>query len=338
MRLIALNALKLDFYMEADCGSWDEVIIVKETPLFDIDGNITSYCFDLRCDKQTSYIIISANSSSYPVKQFAAHATSAYLEADNNNNLMYYGPGQYYQVDANKNSVLDITTGKASSIDDFNTSISRGSSDTVTKQDYFHIAQKYISGEESNQPVIAADTTYKNLSDVPNYGWYKGCVPTAMAMILDYHYDSLFSSSNALIEKLASNMNTTAAGSTNWNKVASGTKAALSFCNRTYTSMGFASANILGYPNKGSSYNTFSDFKDEIMAGRPVFIAMNDAQHTTGGYSNGFQDHAVTGVGFNVASSTNYVIVHTTYVADGDVQVPVNSTAMGDYAWFFFVP
>ena len=47
MKSIAINALTMDFEFEADSGSWENVQIVKETPIYDLTGNLSAYCFDL---------------------------------------------------------------------------------------------------------------------------------------------------------------------------------------------------------------------------------------------------------------------------------------------------
>ena len=89
MRTIALNALQSDFYMAVDGGSWDEVVIVKETPLYDLNLNLTAYCFDLVCGQQTAYIVIRADSSEYPVREFSNDATSPYLNVDTEGKMIY---------------------------------------------------------------------------------------------------------------------------------------------------------------------------------------------------------------------------------------------------------
>lgn len=335
MRTMAMNALNSDFYMEADNGTWEDVVIVKETPLYDLNNTLTSYCFDLRCGEQKAYIVISANSTHYPVRQFSNHATSAYMNMGDKDTLVYCGPGEYYQLE--DESVRNILTSETVSISDIEISPVTVAND-FNEYDYRETAALYISGDILNQPTAQADPTYKKLSSFPNYGWYKGCAPTSMAMILDYHYSNLYADEEKLIEALASNMGTSSTGFTYWNKVASGTTKTLNTCDRSYTSVGYVSTNILGFPINGSSTNTFSDYMDEILAGRPVFISMNGAEFKSDNYTKGFGDHAIAGFGYNKASTTNYVIVHTTSVDDRDTQVPVNATDMGDYAWLFVVP
>lgn len=336
MRAMAMNALNSDFYMEADNGSWENVVIVKETPLYDLSNTLTSYCFDLQCGEQTAYIVISANSTHYPVRQFSNHATSAYMNASDEDTLMYCGPGQYYQVKEDER-IYNILTSESIPVSDVKISPAASVSENE-EYDYRSIAELYISGDILNQPAAQGDPTHKKLSSFPNYKWYKGCAPTAMAMILDYHYSNLYDNEKELIEALAKNMGTSSTGFTYWNKVPSATKMTLNTCGRSYTSIGFASANIFGAPNTGSSKNTFADYMDEILAGRPVFISMNNAEFKSANDKNGFGDHAVAGFGYCKTSTTNYAIVHTTSVDDDDTYVPVNATDMGDYAWLFVVP
>lgn len=336
MRTIAMNALLSDFIMEAYNGTWDGVEIVKETPLHDTEGNLTSYCFDLRCEQQNSYMIVSATSKNYPVMQFAAHASSQYLDADSSTESVYVGPGQYLAKSDTDDSFVDLSTGQVIEVD--GTEAVTAHLDEAT-EDFNDIAQLYISGDILNQPMpIAEEVTYKRLTGVPEYDWYLGCVPTAMAMILAYHYSGF--TEKSLIKELAENMGTdTCDGNTKYNKVADGTKAVLSNHNKFYTSIGFASTwSPTGTILYGGLHNTFDAYRDEILANRPVFIAMAGAKGVSPYFKDGFGDHALTGVGYNCQRTTTYVIVHTTILTDHAVSVPLDSTNLGSYAWCFVVP
>lgn len=161
MRVMAVNALNSDFYMEADDGSWADVIFVKETPLYDLNNNLTSYCFDLRCNEQKAYIVISADSTHYPVRQFSNHATSVYMNMGEEETPMYCGPGAYYQRNGNE-SVQNILTSETVAISDIEVpSIASSSENEVC--DYRAVAELYISGDILNQPVAQSDSTYKKL-------------------------------------------------------------------------------------------------------------------------------------------------------------------------------
>lgn len=333
MREMALNALVSDFPMEADAGTWEDVEILKETPLYDIEGKLASYCFDLKCQEQNSYIVISATSKNYPIMQFASHASSQYLEIDDSINSIYIGPGQYYIEDGEGNSVVDLVSGETVEIEDIGATTNYRNE---VVEDFSDIAQLYISGDILKQPMsFAGEVTYKKLTGVPEYEWHLSCAPTAMAMILAYHYSGF--TEESLIEELAKNMETKSP-STPADKVPKGTTKTLSAHNKSYTSVGYASTGLFGIINWGGSNNTFDDYRDEILANRPVFIAMVGAEGTSPAYENGFGDHAVTGVGFNSTSTVTYVIVHTTAKSDHAVSVPLNSTSLGKYAWCFVVP
>ena len=336
MRSIALTALTADFAMEADAGSWEDVVIVKETPLYNFAGELISYCFDLKCGDQNAYIIISATSKNYPVRQFASHATSSYLNVNDKTKSVYAGPGEYFIEHQQDDVYQNIVTGEIREEKVEESTSVLVATDEVA-EDFDSIAQLYISGQIGKQTKTKAlrATTYRNITGVPLYSWKVGCAPTAMGMIIAYHYSGF--EETALINKLGKEMNTTSSGSTLWANVASGTRKNLTDNGKSYTSIAFRST-ILGFPQQGPSYNTFEDYQDEIMANRPVFIAMNGATHSTTAYPSGFGDHAVTGVGFNIASQTTYIIMHTTSKSDGDVSVPLNTTDMGSYAWCFVIP
>ena len=333
MRAMAMNALLSDFIMDADNGTWENVEIVKETPLYDVGGKLISYCFDLKCEQQGSYIIVSATSENYPIMQFAAHATSQYLEIDNPVDSVYIGPGQYYIEGDEKNSIINLISGETIELE--NVDVETSYSNEVV-EDFDEIAQLYISGDILNQPVPHASDTSYTLYGVPNYSGTIGCAPSAMAMILAYHYSG-FTSLN-LIRELARNMGTdTTTGRTKDTSIVSGAKKTLKAHNKSYTSIAYAAQNKYGiFP--GPNYNTFDAYKSEILANRPVFIVTDGAKYTTNGYPDGFGDHALVGMGYECGALTNYVIVYTTVQKDGSVKVPLNSTSLGNYAWCYVVP
>ena len=338
MKSIAINALTMDFEFEADSGSWENVQIVKETPIYDLTGNLSAYCFDLKCDNQTAYIIIGADNSTYPIRQFCPHATSPYLNTDNDYPALYLGPGQYYLIKEDENVIEDIYSDNSVNLSDVVENSLLCQPQTVQPQkDYSQAANSYISGI----PLVSAsqlDSSYprnENLEDVPLFQWRKGCVPTSMAMIFDYHFNE-WSSSNELIDELADNMGTVG-GHTLWASGITGAKSTLYFHEIDYTSLGFVES-IRNEPFTGPSVNTLDDYKDEIMNDRPVFIAMENATATSPNYPDGFGDHATVGVGFSTSSLGNpYLIMHTTSVDDGDAYVPYDDD-LGDYAWCFVVP
>lgn len=342
MRTIALNALHMDFEAASDNGSWDNTQITKETPIYDLDNTLSSYCFDLKCEQQTAYIIISSDNRSYPIKQFCNHAVSPYFDIEDAHlHAAYFGPGAYYSIEPENDTIENLVTGETiefnEAINNFNDVFDKTNQPS---NNYNDITNQYISGAFlEKQHTNVANSTYptsKNLTSVPNYQWYKGCAPTSMAMILRYHYNGLCSSSNALIDELADNMGTLY-GYTSWNSVKGGTSSTLYYYDKNYTSLGFAKT-LLGEPLTGSSYNTLNAYKDEIIAGRPVFIAMMGAKATTGGYPSGFGDHATVGVGYSTGTEVCYIIMHTTQTSDGDTYVPLSDESMGKYAWFYVVP
>ena len=255
------------------------------------------------------------------------------INIDRSVSCIYNGPGQNYIEDNENNSVTDLSSGEMIKINDVDV-VDAYNAEIV--EDFADIAQLYISGEILSQPIPLTDEpAYKQLKNVPLYNWEKGCVPTAMAMIVAYHYSGF--TEKELIAELAKNMGT-AFGSTFYYKVPQGTKKTLSGHNKKYTSINFASTNSENKPNFGPSYNTFDAYQNEILAGRPVFIAMVGAEYPTTCYPDGFHDHSLTGIGYNRRATMSYVIVYTTMKDDEDVTVPVRGNNLGSYAWCYVIP
>ena len=343
MRTMAINALSMDYFMEADDGSWDGVIITHETPLFNLEGELIAYCFDLSCGEQESYIIVSATSDTHPIIQFAPHASSRYATMAStlslqNASCVYLGPGQYY-VTENQNQIMNLDTFEITSYTPIDSDVPATAAE-IPSNNYYSVALMYLAGT-TGESLMANGYEWHNLIDVPLYQWRKGCSPTAMAMVIDYTYAGVFSNSTETIDTLAEYMNTIIGGEndgyTDLAEIPLGTIDALVAAGEVYSNIGYPRT-IFGYPATGATYNTYDAFQLEILNDRPVLITMNGASGTSDAYNTGFGDHSVTGVGYSCTPTSSSVIVHTTIVSDGDVYVTVSSATMGDYAWCFVVP
>ena len=76
LRTIALNT-------PGYFGYDQEWSVVQETPLYDANDRLTSYCFDMVAndlDYTTSYVIVSVDDTQFPILLFGYEGTSAYLE------------------------------------------------------------------------------------------------------------------------------------------------------------------------------------------------------------------------------------------------------------------
>lgn len=354
MRQIAINALSMDFSMEADDGSWDDVIIIQETPLYDLYGDFIGYCFDLSCGEQRAYIIVSAQSSVYPIIQFAPHAASPYIRygvtySTGSNACIYVAPGQYY-IESTEDTLLNLTSFETVKYD-IASSVELTRVESGTAAEYNDIFAYYLSGSTPgiNQLNQSNYLPHVNLTSVPNLQWTRGCSPTAMAMIIEYHYADHFDVPGESIDGLANYMGTSdipidgIEGWTDLSSVPVGARNYLNYLNLPYSFLDYAAKNLLGYPQTGYENNPFSALQEEINNNRPVFICMNNANVSTPeGWpeeqGKKFTDHSVTAVGYNSTNLAYYVIIHTTHVPDGDVYVSLSPDVMGDYAFCYVRP
>lgn len=331
LRIIAINALK-DF---PETETWTDVSILKETPLETLDGTVYAYCFDLlnSSDGQSAYIILSINNKEFPVIQFAPNATSAYYNMDESVDAVYLGPGAYYFENATHlTSLTDPEVQVAK--EDIVAQISESEpEDTISRVNYSDIRTSYLNAERTIYPRYVC-----NLTDVPNYQWTGGCVPTSLSMILHYHWPNINRSYTTTVDELASYMLTTGSGNTMYYLVRNGVVSVLNNHDLSWHKAEYATTNSLGYPQFGAANNTLVEYKAELDSGYPVFIAMLNAPGTSPAYSEGFGDHAVVGVGYSFSGTFDYIIVHTTATSDGDIYVTPNSSDLGDFAWFYIHP
>lgn len=90
----------------------------------------------------------------------------------------------------------------------------------------------------------------------------------------------------------------------------------------------------------GATYNTKSKYGSYIDAGNPVLVSVyNATDGSEEGYTGGFGDHVMTGVGYMFSDvDGDYIIVHTTHVSDGDCYISLDSSGFAEYAWGLFEP
>lgn len=328
LRIIAINALK-DF---PESESWNDVTILKETPLENPNGEVFAYCFDLKNDatSENAYIILSVNRNDFPVIQFAPNALSAYYNMSSDHDAVYLGAGAYYyETSSNFVSLNNPDVQIDKQLLRAQETSSKSTNDSA-RSNYSSIRSSYLSTERTVYPRYVC-----NLTGVPNYQWYLGCVPTSLAMVLHYHYPNINTNHTTTISDLADRMLTTN-GWTNYALMHSAVIGLLSSHDLSYHKAEFDTTNALGTPRYGATYNTLVEYKTELDSGYPVVIAMIDAPGTTDAYSNGFGDHAIVGVGYSFSGTFDYIIAHTTAQSDGDVYLTPNSSVLGDYAWFYF--
>lgn len=313
----------------------EDVLITKETPLYDINDTLCAYCLDLenQTTGETAYILISTGSTDFPIIGYAPQGVSPYFEIPATETAVFLSVGNYYVDDGDVyTSVIDGTELQKSTL-----SVSTAETTTFsqTTEDYSDIRQMYATGTFPSS-VSRAGTSSRNLTGVPNWQWTLGCAPTAMGMIVSYQYGG---TQSEIINDLSYYMGTTSSGSTSRTNIMIGTSDYLAMQNIVPTTCAWNSINLLGYPNFGASYNPKSVYKAQIDAGNPVYVSCNDSTMTSTGYPTGFENHGMTGVGYMFSTvDGDYIIVHTTATIDGDFYASLDSSTFSEYAWGILEP
>ncbi|MDR2590428.1 MAG: hypothetical protein LBC71_05530 [Oscillospiraceae bacterium] len=320
---------------------WFNVSILKETPLYDFDGILIAYCFDLQNTdtEENAYIIINADDNAFPIVQYSPKSVSPYFHITET--ALYMGVGVYYYDDGT--NITNILTGKTTvklydnneneHIDNIDNKLS------VACDINYSIAWDYYADSSNitrNTPVTVI------LSGVPNWQWTRGCSPTAVGMQLAKNIPTLTNSltSSQIINRLADNMGTTSSGSTPWVNHGSGTAQFLvsnGFSRPRFSDWYNKSSN--GTPLFGAANNPYSTFVSEINSGRAVSVGSTGSTVKTPGYPNGWNSHVVTGLGYSYVTGFpwQYIIVHTTSANDGQVYLFLNNNIV-NYAWFIVRP
>ncbi len=155
----------------------------------------------------------------------------------------------------------------------------------------------------------------KIISGVPFYAWKDGCAPTSGAMVMAYwayHGYSNLPTGNTLIDQLASQMRTDQNGKTFVVNIPAGI---------------MHEALTHGYPNwvayndsSGRSYSTYSDYTNEIYAGRPILASVFG--------SSTYQNHTMAGVGYRFDDYQDWIIVHDTWDTSNNKYLDYNSSVI----------
>jgi hypothetical protein len=166
---------------------------------------------------------------------------------------------------------------------------------------------KCAAPARSSASYVTRSSNY--IYDVPYYEWYRGCSPTAAAMVLGYwqsHGYPNYPTANTLINELGNAM---------------GTSCTWPFTGATFPlliddGIETVAANH-GYSGLDSVENIwfaddhFTDMAAEIDAGRPFVLSMYAGGAALGKPDN-YNQHSVTVVGY-VGSIQQYLTIHDTW-------------------------
>ena len=343
----------------APTADWENITITKETPMYDLLGDLVAYCVDLRNagTGENAYVFVDARENNYPILQYSPAAVSPYF--DQTDRAIFATAGQYYTD--NGSAFVDLATGaefdKQEVLAAVSASAAKAGARTVAaEEDYSEVRQAYITGEFA--PTRATEV---RLTGVPNLGQPSNlamaCVPTSMAMVLLKQYPGLLpvystvydniTTNTQLIADLYSRMGTSPDPWPNGGTKANRYVSAQGFLQDYGVDYSFAKFDwtkkyaLDGNPYPGMTDNPFSVYKDEINEDRALIVMATNNNHTyiSPGYPAGFECHAMAGMGYKDDGANSKLIVHTTCVSDGAVYIPYTYAALGTgFAWFIVEP
>ncbi len=308
---------------------WSDAALDAPIIHYDLSGNRAAYVFSLISDgKDVGYITVSANVMPNPILEFsnesapakstrvAAIQTAASQGEDIDlEHPLYLGPLEYY---------FRIETPASNQL------IEMGTNRRVIIPDQIVIPPTELQPQD---PVLLSNQVFEQLKATvtgslsyhllagPNYPWYRGCTPTAVANAMGYYADRGFPNliaggSNgaklAAIDELANLMGTSATGWT-WLPIDDDIR-------------NYASRHGYNFSSGETEDPPFIDLINQINAYHPVVILVND--------DIVYGDHSITGFGYqyNPANTTdNYMIVHDTW---GPANVWVQFGTHYDRIWF----
>ena len=324
--------------------------IVQETPLFGLSDEIVAYCFDMiavgnsQKGVRTSYAIVNADVTGFPLLLFGIDGVSAYYNVKCNK-AYYLGIMDYYVEIGN--SVVQPQTHEVFDTAYFQAQLNTMKTQSEANSNTSYYSESRITDCSALRETYINGTVLRNAPENDNVGnhgytgvnlqWYKGCSPTAIAMLIKTHYSTL--DSNTLISDLAGYMGTDSNGSTDITNIKSGVKAYFkAHTNLTMPSKyGWNSTYAFtGAPKTGLSNNSKASYKASIQSGFPVGVHLEGTTVVTPGYPAGsITSHMMAGMGYSFSSSGDYITCYTTNVADGLVSFPLTSTGLKNHAWFW---
>ncbi|WP_436864835.1 S-layer homology domain-containing protein [Bacillus fungorum] len=267
---------------EKSYPNWKNAQLGQSTTLYDLEGNITGYAFQVQKDNQDSgYIIANSEKQAPSIIESTREGKNPYQQVEEGMSL-YTGPLQHYKkVDQ---TIVNLHTEQTTDIKTAKQKVKTNKTEEPKKSNDFSgitIAQSIPDFKENSIP------------NVPDNQWYYGCSPTAFSNVIEYWaqngYNNLKYSNETtdqLIEKLGKNMKTipgkklpgrAEGGSTNINDMVPGIK-------KHWNERGYQpEINIDQTP-------TYEEYTREIDGGRPITInIINDPV---------YENHTATGVGY----------------------------------------
>lgn len=329
---IAKNAP--NYLLRKNKAQWNNVRVIDDIPLYDFNNKLIAYSVDLqsKTNNEKAYVIISKNEDDGPILEFATGKYSLYHNIINSDQtciydgvLSYYSTSNSKYYDLKKNVQLkstDVT--RAIQASKHKNYISKMPIKAKAARNILKVnSQNSTASSLSPAESILSD----NILNVPDYLWYRGCAPTASAMVLAYDYNStlLNVSVDTLIDQLANAMGTDSNGSTYTSNVPEGIEVTMAKYGKYITSSN---------EGQGTSASTFDKYRTEIDNNNPVIVNLYNSTETAPSYPSGFGNHSMAGAGYIITTASNYLVVNDTG-CDGWVICDYDSSALGTPCWTY---
>lgn len=312
-------------------AGWDGSSVEHEITYYNLNGDKAAYAFNVvKNNAYQGYLLVSATKDNYPILEFSKgklphmslemketsqdlvtkYATENSLSVEKS--IPIYGGATFYydeykMVDEHgklgKIIIMDLSTKKLIDITDVESSDLEEENDIFESEKIQEAWTNLETGMAENRYSASTVSTRSigYIYDVPYEMWYLGCSPTAASMVLEYWEENGYSNlsyGDTLIEDLADAMGTTN-GSTSISMIDDGIE---DVCD----DYGYANFNAINDDNLFMSETMF-----EIDAARPFVLSMLDGG-TGSGYTQPYNDHSVTCVGYS-EGTTDYLFLHDTW-------------------------
>ncbi|MDA2518627.1 S-layer homology domain-containing protein [Bacillus sp. 22475] len=268
---------------------WINASLSESKALNDLKGNVRGYLFQVQKDKEDyGYVIVNSKVHGSSIIESTRKGSNPYKDIPEGQ-AIYTGPIQYLKKVDNK--VTHLPSGNTQNVEDIKIEEKNN-----IKAERNNLNKNSFSGKKFGEKIILEDVyNDKEIENVPDYMWYRGCTPTAVANVIVYwsnqNFPNLFNIRteyvNSLIDRLAEVMHTTdvvvepdgrrTGGATYFRDMVPGIE-------KYWNSHGYpVIAEFVASP-------TFEQYKNEIKGGRPILL--NTKEHPT------YINHNLTGIAY----------------------------------------
>ncbi|MEE3950111.1 Putative S-layer protein [Bacillus cereus] len=305
---------------------WINANLSESKALNDLEGKVRGYLFQVQKDKEDyGYVIVNSKVHGSSIIESTRKGSNPYKNIPEGQ-AIYTGPIQHLKKVGNK--VTHLSSGNTQNNDNIKIKENNDVKTEINK-----LNKNTFSAKNFSEKIILEDVyNDKEIKNVPDYMWYKGCTPTAFANVVVYwsnqDFPNLFNIRmeyvNSLIERLAEVMHTTEVVYESDGRISGG------FTYQKDMVPGIEKYwNSKGYPviTEFVMSPTFEQYKNEINGGRPLVI--NTSEHPT------YINHNLTGIAYeevyiaDLNEKFQNIVVRDTWSPEtpADVRLDYNESA-----------